>query len=172
MKDFGVMHVLPEKLRDLLKTPVGTLVDEKGLIKLLKNDKNIISIGDHVTYTLLKNDIEPSFCVVDFKTRRGKCPKKIVKTLKSFGKKSIVVENPPGTISDDLINTIKLAIENLNIGSLRIEVIGEEDLASLPAIFYAPPDATIIYGLPNKGVLVVKPTREMKQKVEEVLDEM
>lgn len=166
------MHILPKKLRNLLKTPVGVLVDEKGLIELLKNEKYIISIGDQVTYTLLKHDIEPSFCVVDFKTKRGKCEKEIIEVLKSFGKKSIVVENPAGTLSDDLFNTIKLAVENLEIGSLRIEVVGEEDLASLPAIYYAPPDATIIYGLPNKGVLVVKPTNEMKQKVREVLDEM
>ncbi|KYK32514.1 MAG: hypothetical protein AYK22_07420 [Thermoplasmatales archaeon SG8-52-3] len=166
------MHVLPDKLRDLLKTPVGTLVDEKGLIKILRNKKKIISIGDQVTYTILKNEIEPSFCVVDFKTKRGACPKEIVDVLKSFGKKSVVVENPAGTLSDDLFNTIKLAVDSLDVGSLRIEVVGEEDLASLPAIFFAPPDATIIYGLPNKGVLVVKPTKDMKEKVKEVLDEM
>jgi len=166
------MHVLPEKLRDLLKTPVGKLVDERTLIKLLKNKDHIISIGDTVTYTLLKHDIEPSFCIVDFRTRRGICPKEVVDILKSYGKRSIVVQNAAGTISDDLIDVIKLAIENLDAGSLRIEVVGEEDLASLAVIYYAPPDATIIYGLPNKGVLVVKPTREMKQKVEEVLDEM
>jgi hypothetical protein len=132
----------------------------------------LISIGDQVTYTLLKNDIEPSFCVIDFKTRRGECSQEIVKVLKSFGKKAIVIDNPAGTLSDDLFNTIKLAVENLDAGSLRIEVVGEEDLASLPAIYYAPPDATIIYGLPNKGVLVVKPTKDMKEKVKEVLDEM
>jgi len=166
------MHVLPDKLRDLLKTPVGKLVDENGLVELLKNEKRIISIGDQVTYTLLKHEIEPSICVVDFKTRRGECPNEIVELLKSFGKKVIVVENPAGTLSDDLFNTIKLAVENLEVGQLRIEVVGEEDLASLPAIYYAPPDATIIYGLPNKGVLVVKPTKDMKQKVREVLDEM
>ena len=54
------MHVLPDKLRDLLKTPVGTLVDEEGLLELVRNEKNLISIGDQVTYTLLKNNIEPS----------------------------------------------------------------------------------------------------------------
>ena len=166
------MHILPDKLRDLLKTPVGTLVDEEGLLELVRNEKHLISIGDQVTYTLLKNDIEPSFCVIDFKTRRGECPQDIVKLLKSFGKKAIVINNPAGTLSDDLFNTIKLAVENLDAGPLRIEVVGEEDLASLPAIYYAPPDATIIYGLPNKGVLVVKPTKDMKQKVREVLDEM
>ena len=166
------MHVLPDKLRDLLKTPVGRLVDENSLVELLKNEKRIISIGDQVTYTLLKHEIEPSFCVVDFRTRRGECSKEIVEVLKSFGKKAIVVENPAGTLSNDLFNTIKFAVENLDTGSIRIEVVGEEDLASLPAIYYAPPDATIIYGLPNKGVLVVKPTKEMKYKVKEVLDEM
>ena len=91
------MHILPDKLRDLLKTQVGKLVDEKGLVELLRNEKKIISIGDHVTYTLLKHDIEPSFCVVDFKTKRGECSKEIIEVLKSFGKKSIVVENPAGT---------------------------------------------------------------------------
>ena len=166
------MHVLPEKLRDLLKTPVGTLVDEEGLIELVRCEKYIISIGDQVTYTLLKHDIEPCFCVVDFKTRRGKCPKDVVDLLRSFGKKSIVVESPAGTLSDDLFNTVRLAAENLDVCCIRIEVLGEEDLASLPAIYFAPPDATIIYGLPNKGVLVVKPTKQMKDKVKEVLDEM
>jgi len=166
------MHVLPEKLRDLLKTPVGKLVGEKELLSLVKNEKYIISIGDLVTYTLLKHDVEPSFCVVDYKTRRGECSKGIIDMLKSFGKKCIVVQNPPGILSDDLWKVIKLAISNLEIGSLRIEVVGEEDLASLPAIYFAPSDAIIIYGLPNKGVLVVKPTKEMKQKVKDVLDEM
>ncbi len=166
------MLILPEKLRDLLKTPVGKLVNEKELLKLLKNEKYIISIGDLVTYTLLKNDIEPSFCVVDFKTRRGECSKEVIDLLKSFGKKSIVVQNPSGILSDNLWRVIKLAIDNLEIGSLRIEVKGEEDLASLPAIYFAPSDAIIIYGLPDKGVLVVKPTKEMKKKVKDVLDEM
>ena len=166
------MHVLPEKLRDLLKTPVGKLVNEKELLELIQDEKYIISIGDLVTYTLLKHDIEPSFCVIDFKTRRGQCSKDIIDLLKSFGKRSIVVKNPPGILSDDLWSVIKLAIDSLKIGSLRIEVEGEEDLASLPAIFFAPSDAIIIYGLPNKGVLVVRPTKEMKQKVKDVLDKM
>jgi len=166
------MRILPEKLRDLLKTPVGKLVNEKELLELIKDEKYIISIGDLVTHTLLKHDIEPSICVIDFKTRRGECSTEVIDLLKSFGKRSIVVRNPSGVLSDDLWRVIKLAIDNLNIGSLRIEVEGEEDLASLPAIYFAPSDAIIIYGLPNKGVLVVKPTKEMKQKVKEVLDEM
>jgi len=166
------MRVLPKNLRDFLKEPMGKLVNEEELLNLLKNEKFIVSIGDLVTYTILKNHIEPVFCVVDFKTRRGECSPEIVELIKSFGKKSIAVKNLPGVISDDLWRIIELAFENLEIGSLRIEVDGEDDLASLAAIFLAPKDVTIIYGLPDKGVLVVNPTYENKKKVKEILDKM
>jgi len=166
------MRVLPDNLRDLLKEPIGQLVDEKKLLKILRKEKYIVSIGDLVTYTLLKHEIEPIFCIVDYKTRRGECSSEIKEVIKSFGKKNIVVQNPPATISDDLWNVIEMAYENLEIGSLRIEIEGEEDLASLAAIYLAPSDVTIIYGLPDKGVLVVKPTRENKKLVKEILDKM
>ena len=166
------MRVLPDNLRDFLKEPMGQLLDEKNLLNLLKNEKFVVSIGDVVTYTILKHHIEPIFCIVDFKTRRGECSQESVDLIKSFGKKSIVVKNPPGTISDDLWKVIELAFEDLKNTSLRIEVDGEDDLASLVVIYLAPKDVTIIYGLPDKGVLVVKPTYENKKKVKEVLDKM
>ncbi len=166
------MRVLPDNLRDFLKEPMGQLLDEKNLLNLLKNEKFVVSIGDVVTYTILKNHIEPIFCIVDFKTRRGECSQETINLIKSFGKKSIVVKNPPGTISDDLWKVIKLAFEDLENTSLRIQVDGEDDLASLVVIYLAPKDVTIIYGLPDKGVLVVKPTYENKKKVKEVLDKM
>ena len=166
------MRVLPDNLRDFLKQPVGQLVDEKELLKILQKEKYIVSIGDMVTYTLLKNEIEPVFCIVDYKTRRGKCSSEMIELIKSFGNKSVIVENPPATISDDLWNVIEMAYENLEIGSLRIEIEGEEDLASLAAIYMAPSDVTIIYGLPDKGVLVIKPTPENKRLVKEILDKM
>ena len=166
------MRVLPENLRDLLREPIGQLVDEKQLLEILKDEKYIVSVGDTVTYTLLKNEIEPVFCIVDYKTRRGTCSPEIIETIKSFGKKSVVVSNPAATITDDLWNVIEYAFDNKEPGSLRIEVEGEEDLASLAAIYIAPSDVTIIYGLPDKGVLVVKANKENKSKVKEILDKM
>jgi uncharacterized protein (UPF0218 family) len=166
------MQVLPDKLRDLLREPIGQLVNEKELLIILKKEKYIVSIGDLVTYTILKNEIEPIFCIVDYKTRRGKCSAEIIEVIKSFGRKSIIVKNPPATISDDLWNVIKIVYENLDSNGIRIEVEGEEDLASLAAIYMAPPDVTIIYGLPDKGVLVVKSTKENKRKVKGILDKM
>ncbi len=166
------MYKIPENLRDILNKPIGKLVNEKKLLQILKNEKKIVSIGDTVTYTLLKNGFEPIFCIVDYKTHRGVCEDEIVEKIKSFSKKTIKVENPPGLITDDLWEVIKIIFENLENGPFRIEIEGEEDLASLIVLFFAPSDVTIIYGLPNKGVLVVKPTKEIKDKVKKVLEIM
>jgi uncharacterized protein (UPF0218 family) len=166
------MHVLPDDLRDLLKTPIGQLVDEKKLVEILKDEEYIVSIGDLVTYTLLKHNIEPSFCVVDYHTRRGKCSDEICNLIRSFGKKSVIVKNPKGCITDELWNVINFALENLDTGGIRIEVKGEEDLASLAVIYMAPKNVSVIYGLFDKGILVVKPTDENKKKSENVLNKM
>lgn len=167
------MYRLPDDLRNILKTPMGELVNEERLIEILSDEDIIVSIGDLVTYTILKNNIEPIFCVVDYKTRRGKFPLEFIELIKSFGDEVIEVENPQGCISDDLWAAIVTAFDNIYKGIYtRIEVDGEEDLASLAAIFLAPSDVTIIYGLPDKGVLVVRPTQENKEKVKEVLEKM
>ena len=166
------MRVLPENLRNLLREPIGRLVDKKQLLEILQGEKHIVSIGDQVTFTILKHNIKPVFCVVDFKTRRGKCSSDVISVIKSFGEKSITVKNPPGCISDELWDAIKFAYDNMLSCGLRIEVDGEEDLASLAAIYLAPQDVTVIYGLPDKGVLVVKSDYENKRKVKEILDKM
>jgi len=166
------MRVLPEELRNKLKEPIGQLVDEKGLLKLLQYEKYIVSIGDQVTFTLLKNKINPIICIVDYTVERKKCSSKIKNRIQRYGKRQIRITNPPGHITDQLWSAIESAYSHLGEETLRIEIHGEEDLAALPAIYLAPPDVTIIYGLPNKGVVVVKATKENKRKVKEILDRM
>ena len=55
---------------------------------------------------------------------------------------------------------------------IQLIINGEEDLAALPAILYAPSNATIIYGMPNKGVVIVSSTEEYKEKIRFILSEM
>ena len=167
------MRVLPDNLRNLLKTPVGQLVNEEQLLKILIDKDKIVTIGDQVTYTILKNGINPIFCIVDFKTRRGKCSSDVINVLKSYGDKCINVNNPAGALSDELWNAVKYAYENFTSENIRIEVDGEEDLAALAVLYLAPSeDVTVIYGLPDKGVLVVKADQDIKRKVKEVFDKM
>ena len=39
---------------------------------------------------------------------------------------------------------------------MKIVVEGEEDLATLPAILYAPPGSVVVYGQPDEGSVLVK----------------
>lgn len=168
------MRKIPKKIRQKLSEPIGPVFDDdKKLVSFLQQQKYFVSIGDYVSYTVLKNDLKPFFCVVDYKTRRGPCSKKIVDMIKSFGDKTLEIKNPKGCISDSLWETIKEIFEKIDEDiTFRVEIDGEEDLASLPAIFFAPSDVTVIYGLPDRGVLVVKPTSENKGKVKKVLNMM
>lgn len=166
------MFVLPNDLRDALKEPLGRLVDEQELLKLISHEEYIVSVGDLVTFTLLNNGVKPGVCIVDYILKRKDCALDMKEKIKGFDAKQINVKNPPGTITDELWNAIELAFKKRVEGPFRIEIDGEEDLAALAAIFLAPSDATVIYGLPNKGVVVVKATTAHKRKAKEILDRM
>ncbi len=166
------MYVLPDELKDTLKGHIGQLVNEPELLKLLKKEKYIVAVGDKVTYTLLKHQITPILCIVDFLLERKPYPVEMKTLIQKCDMIHLKVKNLPGTITDELWNAIKTVFQNLKQGPVCIEVEGEEDLASLAAIYLAPGGVTVIYGLPNKGVVVVKSTTAHKKKVKEVLDKM
>jgi uncharacterized protein (UPF0218 family) len=166
------MYRLPDDLKNTLKGYIGNLVDETELLKLLKKEKYIVSVGDKVTYTLFKHGIIPILCIVDYKLKRKSYPLEMKKVIQKFRATRFQIKNPPGTITDELWDAIKTVFNNLKTAPVCIEVDGEEDLASLAAIYLAPGGVTVIYGLPNRGVVVVKTTTSNKQKVKAVLDRM
>jgi uncharacterized protein (UPF0218 family) len=166
------MRILPETLRNVLNQPVGKLLEESELVTFLKDESFIISIGDRVTYTLLHHNIFPSIAIVDYICERKTYDEDKKNIIQSFGKLVLRAKNPAGFLTDDLWDTIKQAITRINEGPIRIDVDGEEDMASLAVIYHAPVDATVIYGLPNKGIIALKANVEFKQKVKEILNQM
>ena len=167
------MRRLPIELRDTVKEPIGSLArNDSELLRLLKGEHAIVSVGDRVTYTLLRNTIHPLIGIVDFIIERNPYSQEIEKTIRGFEATHIRVKNPSECISDELWDIIETCYHNREKGPFCIEVDGEEDLASLAAIYLAPSDVTVIYGLPNKGVVVVKATAENKRKVKTILDRM
>ena len=166
------MYVLPKALQHALKQPIGRLVQEPELVSLLKGHPYLVSVGDRVTFTLLSHGFHPSLCIVDFLLERKPCPQEMKAAIAGYGRTVIAVRNPPGTISDDLWELLTKVFQHPELFPVRLEVDGEEDLASLAAIALAPGDATIIYGLPNRGVVVVTATPEHKKKVDAVLRRM
>ncbi|UCE91470.1 MAG: DUF359 domain-containing protein [Methanobacteriota archaeon] len=145
--------VLPDDLRDELARPLGDIVQENALDALLEGSERVIGVGDVVTVTLLRRGIEPDVAVFDYRTRRANAD--AMKDL--VGRMSGVlvrVENPPGMITRALWRAVRDAARGTE--RVRIEVAGEEDLASLVAIATAPAGAHVIYGLPQQGLAVVR----------------
>ena len=147
---------LPKSLRKELKKPLGQLHKSIDLIETLLQDhlseeRLIISIGDATTKNLINLDIYPQLCIVDNKIEREP-----VKHNLNHTNNILYVDNPAGTITDELVDICIDSIKNAASNNpIIIEVEGEEDLAVLPCILNAPKDTFILYGQPKEGVVLV-----------------
>jgi len=151
---------LPEDLREELGKPIGMLVSAWSLRKHLENSPRTISVGDVVTITLLQMKLEPDVAVFDYKTQRSE-DYKAKERIAKMGGRLVKVENPPAKITRALWKAVKEAVNARD--RVKIEVSGEEDLASLVAIATAPEGAHVIYGLPKKGMMVVEVNRDSRE---------
>jgi len=140
-----------------------------ALPKYLKGSPRTISVGDVVTITLLQMSMEPDVAVFDYKTQRAEDYKAKERIGKMSGR-LVKVENPPGRITKDLWHAVKNAANSKD--RVKIEVSGEEDLASLVAIATAPEGAHVIYGIPKKGLMVVKVDQESRSLAIEAIKRM
>ncbi len=144
---------LPENLREELARPIGKLVSARALRKHIEGSPRIVSVGDVVTITLLQMNLEPDVAVFDYKTQRSE-DYKAKERIGKMGGRLVKVENPPGRITRALWKAVRDAVNGKD--KIKIEVTGEEDLAALVAIATAPEGVQVIYGLPNKGLMVVR----------------
>jgi hypothetical protein len=158
---------LTKEARDLFKTHIGKVFTGempepyKEFKKEYANEF-LVAVGDVVTKNLLKIGIKPDIIVIDGKSMRKKKEEFTV-----TGYEELRIINPPGVITDDLWNALKA----MRSGQ-KIFIEGEEDLASLPAILFAPEGALIVYGIPDEGIEVVEANEENKKRVREDLKKM
>ncbi len=170
---------LPGELRSELKKPLGKLYRGKGIECIegmsnsLRSASKVIAVGDITTFCLLASSIEPDLCVVDNKTKRKPSPDHVQRKINDLHEyKTIEVCNPAATISQELMSTIRDALAS---EKRRIKIVvtnGEEDLATLPAILYAPEGSVVIYGQPNEGSVLVEVTPERKEFVKSIVKMM
>lgn len=142
----------------------------RHIIKDLKNPARIITVGDIVTYNLLSAGLVPNISFVDNKTKRGATSAQVLSGTRHPHFKTITVENPSGTITDELITEISKAM--ISDTPVQIFINGEEDLAALPAIANAPLSSVVIYGLPDEGAVLVKVTESKRKEIQSLLDRM
>jgi uncharacterized protein (UPF0218 family) len=145
--------VLPEDLRKELAEPVGEVVPASSLRRVLEGSPMVICVGDVVTVTLLGLNMEPDVAVFDYRTQRS-FEANTRERIAKMGGTLVQVDNPPGRITKALWRAVRDAVRGAD--KVKIEVTGEEDLASLVAIATAPEGAHVIYGLPQRGLTVVR----------------
>jgi len=169
-------YCLPKELRKELRKIHGELYPGDGvetarnIINDLKAPAKIITVGDIITFNLLSAGVVPNISFVDDRTKRSPVSNEVTDGTKHPHFKTITVENPPGTITEELLQEVAKAMMSEN--PLRIFVKGEEDLAALPSIAMAPLSSVVIYGLPEEGAVLVRVTENKRKEIQSLLDRM
>jgi hypothetical protein len=134
---------------------------------IVENERSpaIISVGDTVSKNLVKNRLFPCLAIVDNRVMRRTTWPFLLKQ-----EKTIRIKNPPGTITEEAVSTIREASRKNN--RVKIIVEGEEDLLTLIAVLYAPENSFVVYGQPHEGVVAVKVTPTKRAEVAAILKDM
>lgn len=168
-----ITYELTPELRIKLKAPIGMLI-RGSFAKTMEIFKTIvekekptlvISVGDTVSKNLVKNHIHPQMLIIDNKAMRKK-----IKPTPLTADKTVYIKNPPGTITEEAIETIKNSLKTNCY--IKAVVDGEEDLLTLIAVLYAPENAFVVYGQPYEGIVVIKVTPKKKAEIAEILKTM
>lgn len=160
------MYKLPDSLKLELRDPLGEVISEDELVDRIPAGAMLIAVGDMVAYTVYKKQLRPHLTIVDFHTQRDDTIE-FKDELKKMGESVVSVDNPAGEITRELWQAIKNALASER--SVRIEVVGEEDLATIPCVMLAPNGSFLLYGLWNRGLVLVEITPKTRKRVETAL---
>lgn len=153
--------VLPESARGSFKEPVGREMDESEI------DDNaqtcFITVGDVVSLTFRRHGVRPLLSIYDGSTERREMTDfaKLVE-----GEEKEVVSNPAGWITAQMADAVRRGIEG-ETGLIRVE--GEEDLALLPCMIFAPEGAVIVYGMPGRCMMAVTTDGAVRKRATELV---
>ena len=157
--------LLPEKDRQVFKEPLGTELYDDDLGSFHAQTA-LITVGDVVSLTFRRHGIRPFLSIYDGITERREMTE--FATLVEDEEKDEVV-NPAGRITRELVESIRGRIEGS--GGL-IKVIGEEDLALIPAVLLAPMGTDIVYGWPGRCMMRITTDEGIRSKMEHLVSKM
>ncbi len=159
--------VLPRRLRRSLGKVFGKLIQSSDLGENMGRGEMVFAIGDVVVGTLLDAGYVPAVAIFDNRTARGSI--RIPKIAKTF-RRPLRVRNDPGTISMELWEAVRKASGSRKPVGIRVR--GEEDLASLACIHFAPMGSVVMYGIRGRGIDIIRVDARIKRFVERVLMQM
>nr|WP_075937226.1 GTP-dependent dephospho-CoA kinase family protein [Salella cibi] len=160
----GVLLELPADLRSELKDPLGPIYQDADEL-LAAAGEPVVAVGDIVTYHLLEAGYYPALALVDGKTKRERVRESVREATTGFDAR-IELESPAGALSEAILEVLTAERD----GPTLVEVLGEEDLAALPAVLVLPDGASVVYGQPDEGMVLATVTPELREQVRELLD--
>ena len=170
---------LPRNMRSALREPLGSYVNE--VQKIPKTTQSLLfSVGDATFLKLKAEEVFPDIVILDGMINRKKALsenqiRKLISTEYSFSR----TENLAGSLSQTMVRSIKQSIQNhLKKGKKHLLYVrGEDDLAVLACILFAPLSSIVLYGQPafpdrdiTSGMVQVKVTESMKRKTGKLLE--
>lgn len=173
--------LMPDTLRGELAQPLGrVLVTPEMMQESFEKHRQekVITVGDLTTKTFLDSGITPKLMIIDNKVERKAYPDlQPIFAKRRFPKKTVA--SGPGFIARAAITMIK-SLSSLRSGTPTvIDVTGEEDLLTLPAIAYAPLGSVVYYGQPaipswacgpvTQGIVEVVVTKEKQEEASDLL---
>ena len=137
------------------------------LVSVEEINGDVITVGDRCTLELVRNGVIPKLAIIDFKEQREPLGDEF-KELK-YNAYVLHVFNPPGYITDHLVGAVEKALEKT---PARIEVKGEEDLAAVVVMQKAPIGSKLVYGIKDKGMMLVEINEEARNIANDLMNEM
>lgn len=160
------VYSISEQDREKLREPRGDLVQEEELIKELesRNHSRVIAVGDRVSRDIAASEIDADLYITDGRVEREETGEE----LEIDAEREFDVENPSGEITKEAWKATRKA------SALRcnthLHVDGEEDLLALPATVFAPEDSIIVYGLWDRGAVLMEPDKENRKFCKDLID--
>lgn len=161
-------RVLSPTARETFKEPVGTDISEEDL-RIFGKTHYIITVGDVVSLTVRNIGIVPLLSVYDGITERRELTE-FADLVKNRGWAETAVVNPPGYITRELMVAVENALAGKSEKIIRVE--GEEDLAVIPCILFAPEGSVVVYGWPGRGMKAVPVDGPIKKHIKYLYDMM
>lgn len=165
--------IFSDRVKKLLRKPAGQLIsgdpDEvaRKVKEVIEAEKPpaVIAVGDYTSRKLRDAGAKISIYVIDGKTERR--PSTLFDTA---GFKVVKCVNKAGTLDPDACSKLHNLLTRKLIKNVVLAVEGEEDLLALAAILSAPEHSMIIYGQPGAGSVIIRVSREEKEKAFKILE--
>ena len=176
-----VVLTLPDDLRGAFKDPFGPVFTDAGaLLDVLEEPGPLVAVGDVVTYHLVEAGRQPDVAVLDGYTERTPVAAEIeAGTDTGAYDTDIGVENPAAVLTAGILDALAAALagaggngDGEKAEHTVIDVEGEEDLVTVPAIAAAPAGASVVYGQPGEGMVRVPVEEDIRRRARELLEGM